>query len=330
MKKSISLFVLLLSIGLNAQQYAIIIHGGAGNGLHREGISEDQEAAYLKSLNRALAVGDSALKANTPALEVVNLVIQVMENDSLFNAGKGAVLTYDAIASLDASIMDGKSGEAGAVAGISCIKNPIAAALAVLNHSSHVMLSGEGADEFSKTQGLNCVDPSYFLTKRHLNTIKRIRKETGAVDLDSIRDFKMGTVGCVVRDREGNIAAGTSTGGMMAKRFGRIGDSPIIGAGTFADNETVGISCTGHGEYFIRHAVAYQMSARFAFLNETGQQAADEIVHNILSPRGGAGGLIGIDAEGEFIVSFNTRGMLRGWLREGSPAETHLFGMEQE
>jgi len=325
------LIALLISINfLNAQdsKYALIIHGGAGNGLVPENYTEEQAAAFHAGLNRALQRGDSALAAGADALEVVSLVIQVLENDSLFNAGKGAVLTYEGKASLDASIMDGETGEAGAVAGISCIKNPITAALIVLKHSPHVLLSGEGADQFAQANGSVCVDPSYFLIPSKLRTIQKIRKQREA--LDSAKDHKMGTVGCVVRDREGNIAAGTSTGGLMAKRYGRIGDSPIIGAGTYANNNSAGISCTGHGEYFIRNVIAFQLANRVALLEESGQESADYMIHDVLSGQKAFGGLIGIDKDGEFFYSFNTTGMLRGFKREGEAAQSFIFSLEIE
>ena len=324
------LTLLLLSICLQAQtnNYSLIIHGGAGNGLKPSNYSEAQQAAFHTSLNRALEIGDSALQGGAESLEVVSLVIQYLENDSLFNAGKGAVLTYEGQASLDASIMDGESGAAGAVAGLSYIKNPITAALAVLEHSPHVLLSGAGADEFSLEHNLTKVDPSYFITSSVLKTHQKLKGKQGS--LDSLLDHKMGTVGCVVRDSEGNIAAGTSTGGMMHKRYGRIGDSPIIGAGTYASNSSLGISCTGHGEYFIRHAVAYQISARYEFQELNSQQAADKVIHEVLQPGAGNGGIIGIDREGNFIISFNTTGMLRGFKQEGEEAQTFIFGKKEK
>jgi beta-aspartyl-peptidase (threonine type) len=322
------LLLLIFSFQLSAQEYALIIHGGAGNGLVPENYTEAQTAAFHEALNKALMRGDSALAAGTPAVEVVSLVIQVLENDSLFNAGKGAVLTYEGKASLDASIMDGSNLEAGAVAGLSCIKNPITAALAVMRYSPHVLLSGSGADSYAQSKGSICVDPAYFLIPSKVKAMDKIREDIRV--RDSIRDHKMGTVGCVVRDKEGNIAAGTSTGGMMAKRYGRIGDSPIIGAGTYANNTTVGVSCTGHGEYFIRNVIAYQLSARYEFLQNSGQEAADYMIHTLLSSQNAFGGLIGIDAEGEFFYAFNTTGMLRGFKREGEAAETYIFGLEEK
>lgn len=318
----------LLAFQIHAQEYALIIHGGAGNGLVPENYSDAQKAAFHAGLNKALMRGDSALAAGVAATEVVSLVIQVLENDSLFNAGKGAVLTYEGAASLDASIMDGQTLEAGAVAGVSCIKNPITAALSVMQHSPHVLLSGAGADEFAKSTGSVCVNPSYFLIPSKLRTLEGIRKEQAKQD--SLQNHKMGTVGCVVRDREGNIAAGTSTGGMMAKRYGRIGDSPIIGAGTYANNQSAGISCTGHGEYFIRNVIAYQLAHRVELLQESGQEAADYMIQDLLTSQEAFGGLIGIDAQGNFLYSFNTTGMLRGFMREGGEAETYIFSREFE
>jgi len=328
MARIVFLFLLTFSLSAQNSKYAIIIHGGAGNGLKPSNYSALQKAAFHHSLERAIFIGDSALLMGLGALDVVSMVIQSLENDSLFNAGKGAVLTYKGVASLDASIMDGKSGAAGAVAGLSCIKNPITAALAVLRNSPHVLLSGAGADEFSLQNGLTKVEPSYFITAPSHKRHQSLKGKQGA--LDSVRDFKMGTVGCVVRDAQGNIAAGTSTGGMMHKRYGRIGDTPIIGAGTFASNTTLGISCTGHGEYFIRHAVAYQISARYEFQGISSQEAADKVLHEVLKPGKGDGGVIGIDKEGNFIISFNTAGMLRGFKREGEAAETFIFAENEK
>jgi len=328
MLRLLTLLLLTLSLGAQTTNYAIIIHGGAGNGLKPSKYSPAKQETFHKSLARALEIGDSALQMGAEALDVVSLVIQQLENDSLFNAGKGAVLSYEGKASLDASIMDGESGAAGAVAGLSCIKNPIHAALAVLNNSPHVLLSGAGADAFSIEQGLDKVNPSYFITDRILKAHRKLQGKQGS--LDSLRDDKMGTVGCVVRDSEGNIAAGTSTGGTMNKRYGRIGDSPIIGAGTYASNATIGVSCTGHGEYFIRHAVAYQVSARYEFQGISSQEAADKVIHEVLQPGAGDGGLIGIDREGNFIIAFNTAGMLRGFKQEGEEAQTFIFGENEK
>lgn len=322
MHKTITLLALLIA-GFTQAQYSIIIHGGAGNGLKAESLSEAQQATFHAGLKEALLIGDSAQKAGLGALETVSLVIQNLEDNPIFNAGKGAVLTYEGVASLDASIMDGSNLAAGSVAGLSCIKNPITAALAVLEHSPHVLLSGPGADTFALEHDLNKVDPKYFITEAKIKGWQRWRKSHSYAD--TLKEFKMGTVGCVVRDRDGNIAAGTSTGGMMGKRHGRIGDSPIIGAGTYANSKTVGISCTGHGEYFIRNAVAYQVSARYEMQEANGQKMADVVVQQILKEQGGDGGLIGIDAKGNFISSFNTAGMLRGTLVEGEAPKTAIF-----
>ncbi len=321
--RTIFTFVGLLLYGYCNAQYSIIIHGGAGNGLRPDRLTKIQIDEFHQGLDRALHIGDSAQKNGLSAIETVSLVIQSMEDNPIFNSGKGAVLTYDGVASLDASIMDGSNLAAGAVAGLSCIKNPITAALAVLKNSPHVLLSGAGADSFALAMQLTKVDPNYFITENKIKDWNRWRKSHSYAD--TLLDFKMGTVGCVVRDKDGNIAAGTSTGGMMGKRHGRIGDSPIIGAGTYANNKTVGISCTGHGEYFIRNSVAYQIGARYELQEQDGQKMADIVVQQILKEQGGAGGVIGIDAKGNFISSFNTDGMLRGTLREGNEPETQIF-----
>ncbi len=322
MRKILTLLAIFIA-GVSQAQYQIIIHGGAGNGLRSDRLSKEQIDEFHLSLEQALRIGDSAQQAGLSALETVSLVIQSMENNPVFNAGKGAVLTYEGQASLDASIMDGSNLAAGAVAGLSCIKNPITAALAVLESSPHVLLSGPGADSFAVAMELTKVDPSYFITESKIKGWKRWLKSHSYAD--TLRDFKMGTVGCVVRDREGNIAAGTSTGGMMGKRHGRIGDSPVIGAGTYANSKTVGISCTGHGEFFIRNAVAYQISARYELQEQNGQKMADWVVQKILKEQGGDGGVIGIDAQGGLIVSFNTAGMLRGSIKEGEAPQTRIF-----
>lgn len=297
--------------------YVIAIHGGAGT-LTAENTSPELQEAYSASLLAALNKGKDILFAGGSALDAVEQVIRLLEDDSLFNAGKGAVLNARGKAELDASIMEGSGLNAGAVAGVSHIRNPISAARAVMEKSKHVMLSGAGAELFAGSVGISLVDTSYFLTRRVLDRYgERVREAD-----------KHGTVGCVALDKQGNLAAGTSTGGMMMKEYGRIGDSPVIGAGTYADNNTCAISCTGHGEYFIRYAVAHDISALMQYGGLSLEAAADSVILGKLKHAGGAGGVICIDKDGNYHFSFNTPGMLRAVAREGEEAKVLLFADE--
>ncbi len=327
------LTVLLLSLSLNtfSQEYTILLHGGAGNGIKPENFSAERQTEYEAKMTEALQAGQQILENEGTALETVVAVIKVLEDSPLFNAGKGAVFTWDETNEMDASIMNGADLSAGAVAGVSVVKNPVTAALAVLENSPHVMLSGSGADDFAKRQNLEIVSPEYFKTEKSLQSLQRFKKLQGTVfqndtsDFHQNKDWKFGTVGCVVLDKNGNLAAGTSTGGMTGKRFGRIGDSPVIGAGTYADNEGAAVSCTGHGEYFIRHTVAYNLNARMKFGGQTLEEAAEEIIHQELSPQAGSGGLIAIDKNGNITMEFNTSGMFRAYLKEGQKPVVQMF-----
>jgi len=281
--------------------YAIVIHGGAG-AIERENMPPELEADYRKALDEALTIGETILKNGGTALDAVQQTILFMEDSPLFNAGRGAVLTFEGDAELDASFMDGVTQNAGAVAGLRTIRNPILAARAVMENSPHVFLAGAGAEEFAREQSLDTVPNEYFITERRLASWQK---------------SKLGTVGCAALDRAGNLAAGTSTGGMQNKRYNRIGDAPVIGAGTYADNATCAVSCTGHGEYFIRYAVAYDLSARVGYLKEDVQKAADYIINTRLPEKGGAGGLIAVDRFGRIAMPFNTAGMYRGYARPG-------------
>lgn len=296
-------------------EWTIAIHGGAGN-FGTESLSEEQVIAYTESLSRALQVGTELLERGGEAIDVVTEVIALLEDDSLFNAGRGAVMTADRTHELDASIMRGDDRNAGAVSGLRNVKNPIRAARLVMFESEHVFLSGEGADRFSEAFGLEMVPNSWFTTTKVSRALDKVLDREAA---------KLGTVGCVVRDKEGRLAAGTSTGGMMAKRHGRIGDSPVIGAGTWADNATCAVSCTGHGEFFIRHAVAHSIAARMAFGGESLTAAAHAVVMNELVEAGGSGGIIAVDHLGNAAMVFNTKGMFRGMQRAGEPAYIGLF-----
>lgn len=291
---------------------AIAIHGGAGTIL-KQNITPEQEAKYLATLTQARDKGYELLAAGKTSQEAVLAAIQILEDSPLFNAGRGAVYTYDEKHELDASVMDGKTRNAGAVAGVTTVKNPIVLANDVMEKSVHVMLSGKGAEEFATSQGIKPVDNSIFNTERRLKSLHRAKKKMLAANNTWLEqeDFKYGTVGAVALDKDGNLFAGTSTGGMTAKRWGRIGDSPVIGAGTFADNSSCAVSATGHGEYFIRYQVASDICARVKYQNKSIEQAGSEVINDVLLPVGGTGGVIIVDAKGNVSMPFNTPGMYR-------------------
>ncbi len=299
-------------------EFAIVIHGGAGTIL-RENMSAEDEAAYNAKLEEAIRVGHDILKNGGSSLDAVEKTINVLENSPLFNAGKGAVFTNAGTNELDASIMDGKTLNAGASAGTKTVKNPINLARAVMENSPHVMLSGEGAELFAKEQNLELVDPSYFYTESRFKALERVkavedtknaRDKTAFYD-PIIKDSKFGTVGCVALDKNGNLAAGTSTGGMTNKRWGRIGDAPIIGAGTYANNATCAVSSTGWGEYFIRAMVAHDISALMDYKGLSLQEAAREVIQKKVPDLGGDGGIVAVDKDGNMVMEFNTSGMYR-------------------
>ncbi|SFU60651.1 beta-aspartyl-peptidase (threonine type) [Pustulibacterium marinum] len=297
----------------NDTTFAIVIHGGAGTIL-KKNMSDSLEVAYKTKLEEAIRTGYHILENGGNSLDAVEATIHVMEESPLFNSAKGAVFTAEGKNELDASIMEGKTLNAGAVAGVTTVKSPISLARAVMEKSEHVMLSGAGAETFAKEQGLEIVDPSYFYTKKRMESLKRVQANeagTTATYDPYIKDSKYGTVGCVALDKNGNIAAGTSTGGMTNKKWSRIGDSPIIGAGTYANNATCGISSTGWGEYFIRGVVAHDISAMMEYKGVSLQEAAKEVIQNKLTAMGGTGGIIGLDQQGNMVIEFNTAGMYR-------------------
>jgi L-asparaginase / beta-aspartyl-peptidase len=312
----------LLTLAQQRPAWALVIHGGAGT-IKRELMTEEMEAAYRQGLEAALQAGSEVLRAGGSSADAVEATINVLELNPLFNAGKGAVFTHEEQVELDASFMDGATGQAGAVAGVTTIKHPISAARRVMDSSVHVMMSGHGAEEFAKEQQLELVSNDFFHTEKRLGQLRRLKARNADPALDHDSDDedgepvkkKHGTVGCVALDQSGNLAAGTSTGGMTNKRYGRIGDSPIIGAGTYADNATCGVSCTGHGEYFIRNVVAYDVAARMKYLGESVHEAADYIVNTVLVEKGGSGGLIAMDRDGDVAMPFNSSGMFRGYLK---------------
>ncbi len=300
--------------------FAIVIHGGAGT-IKKEYMTPEREAAYQQKLQEALDTGYQVLENGGTAILAVQKTINIMEDSPLFNAGKGAVFNSLGKQEMDASIMDGKTLNSGAVAGVSRIKNPINAAILVKDSTRHVMLSGKGAEEFAKQYHLQFEDESYFYTEgRYQSLLKakersreKISKKTSLIDRTNfIDEHKYGTVGCVALDKDHNIVAGTSTGGMTNKKFGRIGDSPIIGAGTYANNKTCGISCTGTGEYFIRTLAAHEASNLMQYKGLTLQESLENVIKQI-GDLGGDGGMVALDKDGNIAWDFNTSGMYRGY-----------------
>lgn len=302
---------------LSQNKFGIVIHGGAGT-INKENISPEKEEAYKSKLNEALLTGYKILEFGGSSLDAIETVIKIMENSPLFNAGKGAVFTEEGTIELDVSIMDGKTLSAGAAAALKHVKNPITLARKIMENSPHVMLTGKGAEKFAKEQNLEMVDQEYFYTKERWDALQREKaKEQKSKE-------KHGTVGAVALDMNGNIAAGTSTGGMTNKKWGRVGDSPIIGAGTYANNNTCGVSGTGHGEYFIRLGIAKDISALMEYKGLTLQQAAEEVI-NKLTDLGGTGGVIALDKNGNVAMPFNTSGMYRAYYISGSEPVVKIY-----
>lgn len=299
------------------ENFGIIIHGGAGTIL-KENMSDSLEIAYKEKLKEAISVGHEILYNGGTSLDAVTKAINVLENSPLFNAGKGSVFTHEGRNELDASIMDGRTLNAGAVAGVRHIKNPIDLARDIMEKSEHVMLYGHGAEEFARTLGYKMMDTTYFYTKDRYESLQKVLVKEKSDKITSVsfedaylKDTKFGTVGCAALDKHGNLAAGTSTGGMTNKRWNRIGDAPIIGAGTYANNATCAVSSTGWGEYFIRAVVAYDISALMEYKGMSLQDAAKEVIHNKVAKLGGDGGIVAIDKDGNFAMEFNTPGMYR-------------------
>ena len=318
----------------------LVIHGGAGT-ITRQNMSPEKEKAYRQALNQALQAGFAVLHQGGTSLDAVEAAIHVMEDSPLFNAGKGAVFTNEGKNELDAAIMDGKTLKAGAVASVTTIRNPVSAARAVMEQSEHVMMMGAGAEKFAREKGLKIVDPSYFYTEPRYQQLEKARKAepvkpggNGALrqhQADAIARLiftegrKFGTVGAVALDQYGNLAAATSTGGMTNKRYGRVGDAPIIGAGTYANNNTCAVSATGHGEFFIRSVVAYDIAALMEYKGWSVQQAAEEVVMKKLVARGGEGGVIALDRNGNFTMPFNSAGMYRGYIKAGGKSQVLIY-----
>ncbi|MCW1983492.1 isoaspartyl peptidase/L-asparaginase [Xanthomonas campestris] len=305
----------------------LVIHGGAG--VEKSSLSPEEQAQAREAMQRALRAGHAVLTRGGSAVDAVAVTITVLEDAPQFNAGRGAVFTHDGKNELDAAIMDGASGKAGAIAGVHTVKNPILLARSVMDRSKHVMLVGDGAEQFAREQGIALVDPSYFRTEKRWQQLQKARKaEAGdrqaqaALDLETAKHF--GTVGALALDRDGHLAAGTSTGGMTNKRYGRVGDAPIIGAGTYANTQCA-VSGTGWGEFYIRAVAAYDICARMKYAGQSLQQAAEAVIDQQIPKAGGDGGAIALDAQGNAAFPFNTEGMYRGWIGADGTAHVAIF-----
>ena len=334
------LFILLLFIFNSPLAEAqtkpvIVIHGGAGKILKKD-MSSEKEKAYISGLQEALEKGYAILNSGGSSLDAVEAAVKVLEDNPLFNGGKGAVFTNDGKNELDAAIMNGINLAAGSVAGVTTIKNPITAARAVMEKSAHVMMVGKGAETFAAQQGITIVDPSYFRTGDRWRSLQRQKeqekekeqekqKEGASLKQPENQDDKYGTVGAVALDKAGNLAAATSTGGMSNKKFGRVGDAPIIGAGTYANNATCAISCTGWGEFFIRLVIAKTISDMMEFGKLTLANASNEVVMERLPKLGGDGGLIAVDNQGNIAMPFCTAGMYRGYIDRDGKMEIKIY-----
>lgn len=302
--------------------WSIAIHGGAGV-IEKQNFTPEREAEYRAALNSVLERGAGLLEDGVSGLDAVGAMINMMEDDEKFNAGRGSVLSAAAINEMDASIMDGRDRNAGAVSSVTTVRNSIDLARAVMDQSRHVMLSGEGAEQFAAAQGLQIVPRDYFKTERRVDQLRaRMEKREGSLTPET----RFGTVGAAVRDGCANLSAGTSTGGLTAKEFGRVGDAPIIGAGTYADNNYCAVSATGTGEYFIRAGIAKEVCTRMQYAGEDLQTAMDFTIHTTLTDMGGDGGIIAVDSAGNFGFSFNTAGMYRGAASRGSKPIVQIFG----
>lgn len=321
----------LMAAEPNRSNVVLAVHGGIG--LDKPEMTPELEARLRPALEEALRKGHAALQHDgATALDGVEAAVRVLEDSPLFNAGRGAVFTHEGRNELDASIMEGKELKAGAVASVTVLKNPITAARAVMERSKHVLLVGRGAEVFATRAGLEIVDPSYFWTEPRWRDIQKRWEQEKAGTKDSSEYIapgspkpQFGTVGAVALDRTGNLAAGTSTGGMTNKAFGRVGDSPIIGAGTYADNRGAAVSCTGHGEFFIRWAVAHEVNALMKHGGKTVEEAAHDVIMKQLKPAGGEGGLIALDRNGNHSAKFNTSGMYRGSITADGKVHVALY-----
>jgi len=305
---------------------AIAIHGGAGT-IERGRLSDDQEARFRAALSAAVEAGHQILIDGGSSLDAVTAAVRLLEDAPEFNAGRGAVLTFDGTVELDASIMDGASLAAGAVAGVTGVRHPIEAARRVMSDSPHVMLVGPGAETFARNQGLEFKDPDWFITEFRAEQLRAIQANQQSAT--QLSEDWFSTVGAVAVDADGNVAAATSTGGMTNKRWGRVGDSPIIGAGTYADNRACAVSATGHGEYFIRHAVAHEICARVRLTGVSLAEAANAVVNQVLVEAGGDGGVIAVDPAGNVSMPFNTPGMYRAAIGADGRLQVAIYGDDE-
>lgn len=318
--------------GADGERWSFAIHGGAGT-MSRDAMTPEQRAAYMAALEQALEAGSAVLREGGSAMDAVEAAIVLMEDDPKFNAGRGAVFTWEGRNELDAAVMDGRNRQAGAVTGVTTVRHPIKLARAVMADGRHVFLSGEGAEEFARDPALGgaleTVLPAFFETERRRESLERLKTQETTAPLSALDvDNKFGTVGAVALDRSGNLAAGTSTGGLTGKRWGRIGDAPIVGAGTYADNRACAVSATGAGEYFIRAGVAFEICARMRLAGESAQVAADGVIADVES-LGGDGGVIVAAPNGEVVFSFNTSGMYRARATHLGTSEVAIFGDQQ-
>jgi len=325
---ALGLSLLALTAPALAATPVLVIHGGAG--VEKAGLAPEEQAAARAALALALRTGNAVLQKGGSAVDAVAATITVLEDAPQFNAGRGAVFTHDGRNELDAAIMDGSRGKAGAIAGVHQVRNPIQLARAVMEHSEHVMLVGEGAETFAQAQGMTLVDPSYFRTEKRWQQLQKALKEEAAkqthADLETAKHF--GTVGALALDAQGRLAAGTSTGGMTNKRYGRVGDAPIIGAGTYA-NAQCAVSGTGWGEYYIRSVAAYDICARMKYAGQGLAQAAEAVIDQAIPAAGGNGGAIALDAQGNMAFPFNTQGMYRGWIGADGVPHVAIFNDEK-
>jgi L-asparaginase / beta-aspartyl-peptidase len=310
-------------------KYALVIHGGAGN-IPPETMPDEMRQEYLNVLATALSHGEELLRNGSPSLDVVEAVVRILEDSPLFNAGKGAVFNIEGKNELDASIMDGATLNAGAITGLTTVKNPVSAARKVMENSPHVMLSGKSAEAFAYEQGIEIVDPGYFFDQRRWDQYREFVRNSFNRRRSSINPYqdvnqKMGTVGAVALDIHGNIAAATSTGGMTGKYPGRIGDSPVIGAGNYASNLSCGVSATGHGEFFIRNMVAYDIAARMMYKGQSLQAASRDVIQGKLVEQNAYGGIIAVDREGNVVMEFNTTAMFRGFVHSSGNKGAWIF-----
>lgn len=316
-----------IAVQAHAADVAIVIHGGAGTIL-KKNMTPEQEKAFVSTLKEAVTKGYALLEQGLDGEVAVVEAIKIMEASPLFNAGVGAVYTFEGKHELDASIMHGGTMNAGAVAGVTSIFSPIEAAQAVMNHSPHVMLSGAGAEAFAVTQGMAPVDNALFDTQRRYKSLLKAKERILSANIQyggQQGNERFGTVGAVVLDKAGNLVAGTSTGGMTAKRFGRIGDSPVIGAGTYADNSSCAVSATGHGEYFIRYHVAADICSRMKYSKVSLDEAANAVINEVLVDAGGDGGIIAIDHQGNIAAVFNSAGMYRAQIDSDGEIKVGIY-----